>query len=193
MLATYAADETEQNNTAETADPNEGKYIRLTDTEKLPIKKSNVGYYGSVKINQDYNGNKLSVKREGAYYTFDYGLFAHANANIYYDVREYSQKYNTLTTYIGLNRTSTAGNGVKVWIYTSDKDTFYETGSQNWTLQNAETDTNRVIMPGQDAIFEEVDITGAKYIRIQIADNGSNASDHAVLIDPMIIIKGEYQ
>ena len=38
MLATYAADETEQNNTAETADPNEGKYIRLTDTEKLPIK-----------------------------------------------------------------------------------------------------------------------------------------------------------
>ncbi len=192
MLATYAKSEDEENSSKEEVDPNEGQYIRLTDTEKLPIKKSNVGYYGSVKINQDYNGNKLSVKREGSYYTFDYGLFAHANANIYYDVREYSEKYHYLTTYIGLNKTSTSGNGVKVWIYTSNNDTFFESGSQNWTLQNAETDTDRVIMPGQDAIFEKVDITGAKYIRIQVYDNGSNAADHAVFINPMIITD-EYQ
>ena len=124
---------------------------------------------------------------EGAYYTFDHGLFAHANANIYYDVREFSEKYQYLTTYIGLNKTSTAGNGVKVWIYTSDSDTFHESGNQYWTLQNEETDLNRVIMPKQNAIFEKVDITGAKYIRIQIYDNGSNAADHAVLINPMII------
>ena len=124
---------------------------------------------------------------EGAYYTFDHGLFAHANANIYYDVREFSEKYQYLTTYIGLNKTSTAGNGVKIWIYTSDSDTFHESGNQYWTLQNEETDLNRVIMPKQNAIFEKVDITGAKYIRIQIYDNGSNAADHAVLINPMII------
>ena len=124
---------------------------------------------------------------EGSYYTFDYGLFAHANANIYYDIREYSEKYQYLTTYIGLNKTSTAGNGVKVWIYTSNNDTFHESGSANWTLQNAETDTNRVIMPGQDAVFEKVDIRGAKYLRLQVYDNGSNAADHAVFINPMII------
>lgn len=47
-------------------------------------------------------------------------------------------------------------------------------------------------MPGQDAVFEKVDITGAKYIRIQVYDNGSNAADHAVFINPMIITD-EYQ
>ncbi len=185
MFATYATSIEDENN--EDSDSNDGQYIRLTDTEKLPIKKSNVGYYGSVKINEDYNGNKLSVMMEGAYYTFDYGLFAHANANIYYDVSEYSEKYHYLTTYIGLNKTSSVGNGVKVWIYTSNSDTFHESGNQYWTLQNPETDTDRVIMPKQNAIFEKVDITGAKYLRIQIYDNGSNASDHAVLINPMII------
>ncbi len=47
-------------------------------------------------------------------------------------------------------------------------------------------------MPGQDAVFEKVDITGAKYIRIQVYDNGSNAADHAVFINPMLITD-EYQ
>ncbi len=184
ILVSYATSGEEEK---EKTDPNEGQYIRLTDTEKLPIKKSNVGYYDSVKINEDYNGNKLSVMMEGAYYPFDYGLFAHANANIYYDISEYSEKYHYLTTYIGINQTAGGGNGVKVWIYTSDNDTFYESGSQYWTLQNEETDLNRIIMPKQNAIFEKVDITGAKYLRIQIYDNGSNASDHAVFINPMLI------
>ena len=42
-------------------------------------------------------------------------------------------------------------------------------------------------MPKQDAVFEKVDIRGAKYLRIQAYDNGSNASDHIVYVDPMII------
>ncbi len=34
-------------------------------------------------------------------------------------------------------------------------------------------------MPGQDAVFEKVDISGAKYLRLQVYDNGSNATDHS--------------
>lgn len=163
-------------------DPNEGQYIRLTDTEKLPILTSNVGYYNTVKINQDHNGNKLAVKIEGSYYTFDYGLFAHANANIYYDVSKYSEKYHYLTMYVGMNRTSNAGNGVKFWTYTRNEENFVATGTGNWELKN-ETES----LPGQNATFVKIDIRGAKYIRLQVNDNGANGNDHAVFINPMLI------
>ena len=48
MISNSFASADEKNET----DSNEGQYIRLTDTEKLPIVKSNVGYYGSVKISR---------------------------------------------------------------------------------------------------------------------------------------------
>lgn len=175
-------DEYKTNNEAQ-SDPNEGEYLRLTDLDWLSA--SNVGW-GQLRKNVDTNGNKLSVKREGAYYEFDYGIWAHATSNVYYDIREYSEKYHYLTMYVGLNRTSTVGNGVKFWIYTSNDDIFHGSGAQYWTIA-PECDVDRVYMPGQDAVFIKIDIRGAKYIRLQAYDNGKNASDHAVYIDPMLI------
>lgn len=129
---------------------------------------------------------------EGAYYQFDYGIWAHASSELYYDVSEYSQKYPYLTLYMGINQTSNKGNGVKVWIYTSNNDTFAPSGAQNWEQKNIEEDKDRVIMPGQDAVYEKVDIRGAKYIRIQGYDNGGNGNDHLVYINPMLISE-DYQ
>ena len=168
-------------NSTSLSDLNEGKYIRLTDLEWRS--ESRAGW-GQLKKNQDNNGDKLSVKREGAYYTFDYGIWAHASSNVYYDISEYSEKYHYLTMYVGLNRTSNTGNGVKFWIYKSNDDVFHSTGPDYWTLIS---DADRVYMPGQDAVFMKLDIRGAKYIRLQAYDNGANGNDHAVYIDPMLI------
>ncbi len=173
----------ENSNNSETNDPNEGEYLRLTDIDWRP--ESRAGWGNLVK-NADTNGAKLSVKREGAYYTFDYGIWAHASSNVYYDIKEYSEKYHYLTMYVGLNKTSTTGNGVKVWVYTSNDDTFHSSGSDYWTLSEG-CDENRVYMPKEDAEFIKIDIRGAKYLRLQAYDNGSNASDHIVYIDPMLI------
>lgn len=166
---------------ASTNDPNEGEYIRLTDLDWRFESKAG---WGQLSKNADTNGNKLAVKRQGAYYEFDYGIWAHATSNVYYDVSKYSEKYHYLTMYVGINKTSNTGNGVKFWVYTSDKDQFFATGAQNWTIKS---DADRVYMPGEDAVFMKIDIRGAKYLRLQAYDNGANGNDHAVYIEPMLI------
>ena len=170
-------------------DPNKGEYLRLSDElseDSIPYRKESHAGWGNIKVNQDLNGNKLAIKIENAFYQFDYGILAHASSEVYYDVSEYSEKYPYLTLYVGMNQTSSAGNGVKVYIYTSDKDQFYPSGAQHWTLKNTET-ADRVVMPGQNAVFEKIDIRGAKYIRLQAYDNGSNGNDHIAYVEPMLI------
>ena len=172
-----------------TEDPNKGEYLRLSDElseDSIPYRKESHAGWGTIKVNQDLNGNKLAIKIENAFYQFDYGILAHASSEVYYDVSEYSEKYSYLTLYVGMNQTSSAGNGVKVYIYTSDKDQFYPSGAQHWTLKNTET-ADRVVMPGQNAVFEKIDIRGAKYIRLQAYDNGSNGNDHIAYVEPMLI------
>ncbi len=162
-------------------DQNEGEYIRLTDLEFRPESKAG---WDQIRKNQDNNGNKLEIKREGAYYPFDYGIWAHATSEVYIDVSQYSEKYHYLTMWVGLNKTATKGDGVKFFIYTSDKDTFHKEGAENWTIKN---DVNKVYLPGGEAEFIKIDIRGAKYLRFTAYANSSNASDHAVYIEPMLI------
>ena len=160
-------------------DPNEGEYIRLTDLEWR--RESGAGY-GSLIKNEASNGTKLSIKVEGSYYEFDYGIWAHATSNIYYDISEYSEKYHYLTMYVGINRTSNSGNGVKFWTYTCDADNFISSGTNNWELKN-----ETISLPGQNATFVKIDIRGAKYLRLQAHDNGANGNDHSVYVNPMLI------
>lgn len=179
--AVYANNNENSENNESQNDLNEGEYIRLTD---LDWRSESRAGWGQLRKNMDTNGNKLSVMRQGAYYDFDYGIWAHATSNVYYDISEYSEKYHYLTMYVGLNKTSTSGNGVKVWVYTSNDDVFHSSGPQYWTIQS---DADKVYMPKQDAVFMKIDISGAKYLRLQAYDNGSNANDHIVYIDPMLI------
>ncbi len=175
----YASTNENSNDSTSQNDPNKGEYIRLTDLE---WRKESGSSYRSIIKNKAENGTKLSVKIEGAYYEFDYGIWAHATSNVYYDISQYSEKYHYLTMYVGINRTSNAGNGVKFWIYTRDDENFVTSGSESWELKN-ETES----LPGQNAVFVKVDIRGAKYLRLQAYDNGSNGNDHSVYIDPMLI------
>ena len=162
-------------------DPNEGEYIRLTDLEFRSESKSG---WGQIRKNMDSDGNKLQIKREGAYYPFDYGIWAHATSEVYFNIEEYSEKYHYLTMYVGLNKTSTRGDGVKFWVYTSNEDRFYAEGPTHWTLKS---DAERVYMPGEEAVYMKIDIRGAKYLRFTAHANQNNASDHAVYIEPMLV------
>ncbi len=177
----YANTNENSDNTVSQEDLNEGEYLRLTDLEFRSESKTG---WGQIRKNMDSDGNKLQIKREGAYYPFDYGIWAHATSEVYFNLEEYSEKYHYLTMWVGLNKTSTRGDGVKFWIYTSDEDTFYATGPTHWTLKS---DADKVYMPGEEAVFMKIDIRGAKYLRFTAVANANNASDHAVYVDPMLI------
>lgn len=182
--ALFSVSAVDNNETAK--DPNEGQYLRLSNTlteNSIPYRSESRVGYGKLRVNEvDDNHTKISIKVEGANYPFDYGIFAHANSDVYYDVAEYSEEYHTLTGYVGLNTTSTSGDGVKFWIYTSDKETFTREGNENWELKK-EVD----ITPGKNAEFIEVDITGAKYLRLQAYQKAGNGHDHSVYVNPMLI------
>jgi len=177
----YANTNENTNNAISQENTNEGEYLRLTDLE---IRSESKAGWDQIRKNTDNNGAKLQVKREGAYYPFDYGIWAHASSEVYFNIGEYSEKYHYLTMYVGLNKTATRGDGVKFWVYTSEEDTFYKEGPTHWTIKS---DPEKVYLPGEEAVFMKIDIRGAKYLRLTAFANSNNASDHAVYIDPMLI------
>ncbi len=127
------------------------------------------------------NGNgKISVKVEGAYYSFDRGLWAHASSEIVYDLRAYD--YDYFTAYVGLNQTAaSSSNGVIFKIYTS-------LDGRNWNIKYNEGSV--VCRPGDNATHVKIDIRTEKYLKLEANDNRGNGSDHSVYADAKLIKEG---
>ncbi len=149
----------------------EDTFIYLSDIDYI-VSQSKTAW-GSILKDTTSSGSKISVKVEGAYYTFDKGMWAHASSQLVYDLHDYDYKY--FTAFLGLNQTAaSSSNGVKFYIYTS------QDGS-NWTLQ---TDENpAVTKPGDNATFVKINIENANYLKLIANDNGANGNDHAVYAD----------
>ncbi len=146
-------------------------FVYLSDMEY--IKNQSKTAWGSILKDTTSNGSKISVKVEGAYYTFDKGMWAHATSTLVYDITDYNYKY--FTAFVGLNQTAaSSSNGVKFYVYTSVDGT-------NWDLKTAENP--EVKKAGANADFVKVNIEGAKYLKLIANDNGSNGNDHAVYAD----------
>ena len=130
--------------------------------------------YDQIRYDEISGGAKISLKIENNAYTFDRGIWAHATSQVTYDISQYNYKY--FTTFVGLNTTSTKGNGVTFSIYTStDGENFGE--AKEVVAKN----------PGENATFVKVDIRGAKYLRLYADDNGGNGQDHAVYADAKLV------
>ena len=121
---------------------------------------------------------KITVKIENAWRSFDKGLFTHAEANVYYDLKNLDYKY--MTAYVGLDKICTKNtNGVKFFVYTSDDDVLDE--NTDWILKSAAEPTLMTL--GHEAEFLSVNIDGAKYLRLHVDPNGSGSGDYAVWAD----------
>lgn len=123
--------------------------------------------YDKIRNDEVSGGNKITLKVENNIFTFNKGIWAHATSQVTYDISKYNYKY--FTAFIGLNSTSTGGNGVKFVISTS-KD------GKDW----GEPKVEMTKKPGENASLIKVDLSGAKYLRLCANDNGSNAQDHSV-------------
>ena len=147
---------------------NNTDYIYLSDLEYVN-NMSNTAW-SEIKKDTNVNGGKITLNVDGEMLQFDKGIGAHATSNVVYDVSAYSNEYTRFTSYVGVDRGQwDKGNGVKFTIYTSND------GSQ-WN----EVKTTEVLKGNGNSVFIDIDITGAKYIKLHAHDNGSNGNDHAV-------------
>ena len=155
---------------------NSSQQVYLSDMDYIE-NKSSVGW-GSILKDKDSNDNKITVRYENNNIAFDKGVFAHATSTLVYDLTNYS-RFDYFTAYVGLNTSAIGrGNGVKFYIYTS-------TDGENWELKTEENPKARV--GADNAVFEKIDIKGAKYLKLYANDNGGNGSDHSVYADAKLV------
>ncbi len=156
---------------------NEGKsddFVYLSDIDYI-ASESKSGW-GSLLKDKTSSNTKITVKVEGAAYSFDKGMWAHASSVLVYDISGYN--YDYFTSYIGINTTSSKGNGVIYKIYTS-------MDGKNW-----EKVEEKAQMPGANATYVKIDIKGKKYLKLEADANGSNGNDHSVYADAKLIKEG---
>lgn len=153
---------------AETSD----NYIYLSEMEYLP--ESKVGY-DKIKKDENIEGGKISVYLDGAATFFDRGMAAHATSALYYDLSNYSD-YTRFSAYLGINSTKNAGNGVNFVISVSDD-------MSNWK------EVYRIdeMLPGQDAVYVDIDLGGAKYLQLYSDNLGNATQDHSVYADARLL------
>ena len=153
------------------------EFVYLSDIQYYSARAG----WGRVYLNSTDGGTtKFSVRVQGANYSFDKGIWAHASSEVVYDLTNY-KKYDWFTAYMGVNTSSgNNGNGVKFYVYTS-------TDGKEWTLKTEENP--QAIKSSNDAIFVKIDIKDAKFLKLIANDNGSNGNDHAVYVDAKLTVK----
>ena len=150
-------------------------YIYLTDLNWIEDQSSVA--WGAIKKNENYSNGLITLQLNGETVAFTKGIAAHATSTVVFDVSQYSQQYSRFTTYVGVDKSQgNNGDGVRFTISTS-------MDGQNWT-ELAQTD---LLKGNQDAKFIDVDITGAKYLKLYAHDNYWNESDHAVYGSPRLV------
>ena len=137
---------------------------------------SNQSYteWDKIRYDEVNGGGKITLKIENNAFTFEKGIWAHANSQVTYDISNYNYRY--FTAFVGLNTTSTRGDGVRFYIYTSEDGT-------TW----GEAKFNEVKLPGQEATRVEIELGNANYIRLVADQLQNNASDHVVYADAKLV------
>ncbi len=148
-------------------------YRQVYLSELEPTEKR-IGY-GELVNDADLSGNPITMLIEGNYFSFKKGVFAHANSTLVYDLTDYSD-YNYFVTFIGLNKTSTQGNGVTYHFYTSNN-------RNEWT----EFKDPIVKKPKEAGSFVQIPLENVNYLKLVADSNGSNASDHSVYADAKLV------
>lgn len=149
------------------------EYKQAYLSDMVPIKKS--VSYGTLVNDADLDGNNIILTVENHLFTFKKGIFAHANAEIVYDLTDYSD-YSYFVAFAGLNYSSSRGDGVTYHFYTSNDNA-------SWT----EVGEGITKLPREEATFVKVPLNNATFLRIVIDDRAGNGADHSVLADAKLV------
>ncbi len=123
------------------------------------------------------------AKIEGAWYTFEYGVYAHANSIVTFNISEFSNNYKYFSAYVGLCNGASKSDGVLVRV------DFSQDG-KNWTIDTAgktPVTTNEAgtqfVGYNQDFLHITYDVTGIKWIRLFANINKNDAADQVIWTD----------
>lgn len=171
----FASESINKNNIIQTEDQSNTNYMFLSDLGYIE-NMSNTAW-GNIKKDKNTDGGKIALNVEGEVLQFNKGIGAHATSNVVFDVSKYSQIYSRFTTYAGIDRSQwDKGDGIKVAIFTSND-------GKQWT----EVAKTNVLKGNKNAAFIDVNIKGAKYLKLYADKNGDNGNDHAVYGSPRIL------
>ena len=145
---------------------------------KLNLTYHSVGY-GSLCVNKDSLGNKLSLLSEGKEKEFDYGFFAHAYSVLVFDNLK-DLKCSYFSTYMGINKSArgVAATSIEFYVY-FDQELVYSSG--------------KVDKSSEMLFFEKNIDNKVSRITLVIDDLGGNGSDHGVWADPIITYMKEVE
>lgn len=155
------------------------KVVYLSDMQEMP--NSRVGWR-TLQKDQHFEGQPLTLRYENAIITFKKGLLAHAQSELYYDLRNYHD-FDYFTAYLGINSTASSAGNVKFRVYTS-------VDGQNWGEPRTEV-SDREMTSSAMAQFVKIDIRNVNYLKLVADKNGSNSNDHAVYGDAKLV-KSDY-
>jgi hypothetical protein len=146
---------------------------------------STVGW-GSILYDKNYDGNAITLYVDGEKVSFPKGIAAHANSNVYYDLRQYKGEYDYFVAYAGIDASrGTDGDGVKLCVYTKSE------GDTTWTIRDSRFETP--IKGTDNAFYFKIELQeGDDYLRLQAYQINNNTSDHAVWADAKLI-KSSYE
>lgn len=135
---------------------------------------------GAVKINQNNAGGTISLIVNNTVKEFEKGIGAHATSTVVYDVSRYSEEFTRLMTYVGIDSSKGSnGNGAYFIMYTSQDGT-------TWT----EVKRTDVFKGDSESILIDVELNGAKFIKLHANNNGNADYDHVVYGDLKLVKDG---
>ena len=139
------------------------KVLYLSDTSRIKHDKSSFSL-GNTRLwmapTQVANiPNKVvQAKIEGAWYNFEYGVYAHANSIVAFDISNFSNEYKYFSAYTGLCNGASKSDGVLVRV------DFSQDG-KNWVTEPigntpaTSTDGTQFVGYNQDFIHFTYDVT----------------------------------
>ncbi|MDE7087252.1 MAG: NPCBM/NEW2 domain-containing protein, partial [Clostridia bacterium] len=122
---------------------------------------------------------KIQVKIEGAWYTFEHGIYAHGPSCVAYNISAYNQKYKYLSVYGGLLSSASKSDGALLYVQTSkDGKTWDYLGEDKYL-----GDEPGLVAYNQNAKYFVADVSNYSWIRLVANKNSGNAQDYVVWAD----------
>ncbi|MCD8203108.1 MAG: NPCBM/NEW2 domain-containing protein [Prevotella sp.] len=156
-----------------TSDASDSGVVYLSDLDRV---STSIGY-GQIGIDQNSNGNQISVYVNGRRKYFDKGIFAHAKSTLVYDLTNYNNEYDYFITYLGVDASQGSAGSVYFQIYVSNDGV-------NWGDPVLTTD---VLTASSESVYYELSLEGVNYIKLYADPNGGNGNDHAVYADAKLV------
>ncbi|MDE6586164.1 MAG: NPCBM/NEW2 domain-containing protein, partial [Clostridia bacterium] len=167
---------------------NNSEVLYLSDTSRITHDKSSFSLGNSrlwmAPSQKDNIPNKVvQAKIEGAWYTFEYGVYAHASSLVVFDISKFSDKYKYFSAYAGLCNGASKSNGVLVRVDFSQDGKNWTTDPEGKTPVTTNEAGSQFVGYNQNFIHFTYDVTGVKWIRLFANKNGSDAADQVLWTD----------